>query len=224
MCGAGRSSARWQPSGTAKHAARLLQTPMGCLGHSLPVHCQCRAGPAGLTLLSAAVKGPASTALYAAHAGARPLSARVLTALAPRQLGRADVDRCRQRRQLAASVRRLEASVASALGISLIHAVPQLMLQPPYRECLQGLAAAGEALSWHLLSGAAVLKVDPCSVWLSGWLFARMLAVRTMHPSLPCSSGGNSMQLAGEGSSAGCRGQEVAVGPETSQALPSRGA
>ena len=142
------------------------------------------------------------------------LSARVLTALAPRQLGRADVDRCRQRRQLAASVRRLEASVANALGISLIHAVPQLMLQPPYRECLQGLAAAGEALSWHLLSGAAVLKVDPRSVWLSEWLFARLLAVRTMHPSLPCSSGRNSIQLAGEGSSAGCMGQEVAEGSE----------
>ena len=71
------------------------------------------------------------------------------------------MDRCRQRRHLASSVRRLEASVANALGISLIHAVPQLMLQPPYTQCLQGLAAAGEAFrpahsvvllcwTWHL--------------------------------------------------------------------------
>ena len=45
---------------------------------------------------------------------------------------------------MVASLRRLEASVAQVLGISLIHAVPEIMLQPPYTECLQRLAAAGE--------------------------------------------------------------------------------
>ena len=60
-----------------------------------------------------------------------------------RYLGKADTNHCRQQRSLVAALHKLEASVARALGVSLLHAVPELMLQAAYREFLQRTAAAG---------------------------------------------------------------------------------
>ncbi|CAL8469784.1 g9326 [Coccomyxa elongata] len=54
-----------------------------------------------------------------------------------------DVSECHERQEAAARVRRLEASVAALLGLSMVYCMPSLRMRPEFIRFLERMAAAG---------------------------------------------------------------------------------
>lgn len=84
----------------------------------------------------------------------------------------ADLQLCRERRQLVQRVKQLESAVAGMLGLAMVYTHQSMLLAPEYRSVLEALAAAaldiepGGAL-WrqetHPLLSCAALLASPCA-------------------------------------------------------------
>ena len=103
-----------------------------------------------------------------------------------RYLRGADLQLCRERRQLVQRVKQLESAVAGMLGLAMVYTHQSMLLAPEYRSLLEALAAA----ALDMEPGGALWLQEKASATFSTMLRWRPLCMRSLQGQHSLSAGG----------------------------------